>query len=95
MWNGNGYRPGRHYVECQRCEKEILDDEARREWNGLIVCEECWEPRHSQEFVRAPKEKIAATGLVNPEPEDTFVEVTYGDSGIPTPPDGTFNNGLD
>jgi hypothetical protein len=93
-WNGNGYAPGLHYVQCDRCGLDVLSDIVRKEWNGAVVCDECWESRHPQEFVRAPNENIAAKELVSPEPTDTFTEVTYGDSGVPGIPTGTFDNEL-
>lgn len=94
QWNGNGYAPGKHYVQCQRCGIDYMDDQVTREWNGAIVCKECFETRHEQEFVRAPQDKIAASGLVNPEPADTFVTVNWATSDIPGVPDGTNDNGL-
>jgi hypothetical protein len=67
------YIPGDHWVVCQRSGKVIRSSEAKREWTGLIVAPEYWEPRHPQDFVRVRVENTAAKGLVNPEPADTFV----------------------
>ena len=67
------YIPGDHWVVCQRSGKVIRSSEAKREWTGLIVAPEYWEPRHPQDFVRVRAENTAAKGLVNPEPTDTFV----------------------
>lgn len=70
-----GYRPGDHKVTCDRCGFEFHKTEIRLEWTGLAVCEECWEPRHPQEFVRAKPDQIAAVGVVRPEPPDTYVTI--------------------
>lgn len=54
------YIPGDHLLICQRTGRVIRASEAKEEWTGLIVHESVWEPRHPQDFVRAPKEDIAA-----------------------------------
>lgn len=53
-----GYKPGRHRVQCDRCGASYLDDKVVTEWTGAVVCRgpgtrNCWEPRHSQDMVRA------------------------------------------
>lgn len=60
----NNYKPGDHNVHCMRCGRDYHESDMRKEWNGLIVCKRCWEPRHPQDFVRATKDKVAAEGLV-------------------------------
>jgi len=67
-----GYIPGDHWVNCQRCGFNFRASQTLSEWTGIIVCKECWEPRHPQDFVRGRNEDTSAQGNVNPEPEDTF-----------------------
>ena len=88
------YKPGRHYVVCDICGFEFYDDEVKTTWDGKVVCEKDWEPRHPQDFVRARPDKISADEPRRPEPEDVFVDVTYA-AGVQTSiPIGTFGSGL-
>lgn len=90
-----GYRPGNHWVVCDRCGFDIRASEARETWDGLVVCPEDWEPRHPQDFVRGREDKQAAEDPVRPRPDNTFSDVIFAESH--TVPDGTFddNNGTD
>lgn len=55
-----GYKPGSHWVDCDRCGFTIRSEDARVTWDGLVVCPSDWEPRHPQDFVRAMDERNAA-----------------------------------
>jgi hypothetical protein len=37
---------------CDRCGFAYALTELRKEWTGLMVCHDCRDPRHPQEFVR-------------------------------------------
>lgn len=67
-----GYQPGNHWVICDRCGFATRSQDARKTWDGLVVCPEDYEPRHPQDFVRARTDTIAAQGLVRPEPDEDF-----------------------
>ena len=60
------WEPGKWLVICDRCGIRKKSDQVRKEWTGLIVCaEKCWEPRNTQDFVRAVKDdQSVAFGLV-------------------------------
>lgn len=73
MGKRNSYIKGNHWVHCQRCGSVERSTNVKREWTGLIVCNECWEPRHPQDFVRVRPENTAAKGLVSPEPADRYI----------------------
>ena len=88
------YKPGRHYVVCDICGFEFYDDEVKTTWDGKVVCEKDWEPRHPQDFVRARPDKISVDEPRRPEPEDVFVEVTFDSSVVETPPSGNFGSWL-
>lgn len=66
-----GIRPGFWIVECDRCGREIWSDEARKEWTGLLVCRDDWEPRHPQEFVKGRADRQSVPNP-RPTPEDVF-----------------------
>lgn len=53
--------------------------ELRRTWDGFYVCEECWEPRHPQDFVRGvPDNPSVPWTRPDDSPDDgiTFVDDT-------------------
>ena len=61
-----GYIAGGHWVTCQRCDFVVRNWDIKVEWTGAIVCKECYEPRHSQDFVRGVPDDQRATFPVNP-----------------------------
>lgn len=89
-----GYQAGNHWVICDRCGFAYRASEVKKTWDGYIVCEKDWEPRHPQDLVRGHTDKIRPSGPVRPEPSDTFVtEPSYvSTTGNPdyTVPSGTF-----
>lgn len=73
-----GYKPGDHWNVCQRCGFDMKQSESKKEWTGLIVCKDCWEPRHPQDFVRGRPENTTAKGLVTSK---EIAEVAYAEAG--------------
>lgn len=61
---------------CDRCGFEYKSPELRKDWQGLMVCKACYEPRHPQDFIRIKPER-GAPPWVRPEPPDTFVNICY------------------
>jgi hypothetical protein len=47
-----GYKPGDWWVLCDVCSRKRYASQVKKRWDGLMVCEEDWETRHPQEFVR-------------------------------------------
>ena len=75
-----GWRSNDHWNICDRCGFAKRTSELRETWEGLIVCEEDWEPRQPQDLVRGVKDNQAPVGLTRPEPEDVEVTVTRIDN---------------
>ena len=48
----NGIKLGDWLAKCDRCADVKYASQLKKEWTGFIVCEQCWEPRHPQEFLR-------------------------------------------
>ena len=44
---------GSHNVICDVCGLKYKNSDLKRRWDGAMVCNADWEPRHPQEFVRA------------------------------------------
>ena len=56
---------------CDRCGFKLKASELQREWNGLMVCERCFEPRHPLDFVEGiPDDQSVA--WTRPEQDDYF-----------------------
>ena len=67
-----GFKPGDYWISCDRCGEDYRRSQTRKEWNGLVVCRNCWESRHPQDMVRGKKDVIAPQGDVRPEPTEDF-----------------------
>jgi len=74
---------------CDRCGFQYKYLELKEEWNGLLVCQECYEPKHPQ--LEPSNSSADAEALENPRPQqDLAFTVTAG-----TPNDTFFNsNGM-
>jgi hypothetical protein len=59
---------------CDRCGFIYKSSELKKTWDGLMVCEKDWEPRHPQEFVKGTKDKQAVPWSKDEQP-DTFTSV--------------------
>lgn len=71
-----GKWPGTWATICDRCGFRFPSNELKPEWTGLMVCGQCWEPRHPQDFVKAiPDEQ--APPWTRPNPEPIYVGICY------------------
>lgn len=77
------YVPGEWNAICDRCAFQFKSSALRKEWTGLMVCNNCHETRHPQTLIQARSETIA-TPWSRPEPEDVFIDVPYIDPSIGT-----------
>lgn len=76
----NYYTSGQWNCICDVCGKKIKSGKSRHRWDGFVVCEDDWEERHSQDFVRARQDKISVP-FTRPRPVDIFIN-TYSAWGI-------------
>lgn len=73
----NHYISGEWNLTCDVCSKKIKAHEAKHRWDGFIVCGDCYETRHPQDFVRARQDKITVP-FQRPIPPYIFVsEIVY------------------
>ena len=72
----NYYILGEWNLICDVCGKKIKAHEAKHRGDGLLVCENDFEHRHPQDFVRARQDKITVP-FNRPRPVDVFVIVDY------------------
>ena len=57
---------------CDGCGFKFKASQLRRRWDNMMVCEDDWEQRHPQDFLKGQKDKQAVP-WTRPEGEDTFV----------------------
>lgn len=70
---GPAYLKGDFWRICETCGFKKRASQTRKRWDGLIVCDEDWEERHPQDFVRG----IADHQTV-PDPRPEPVNATIG-----------------
>jgi len=69
------YEAGQWNALCDRCGFKYKACQLRKEWTGLRVCQECWEPRHPQDHVRGKKDHQAPPWV---RPDDDGTDVSPG-----------------
>jgi len=70
------YRSGDWNCICDVCSIKIKASKTKQRWDGLIVCPNCFEHRHSQDFIKVRQDKITVP-FTRPRPQDVFVDVSY------------------
>jgi hypothetical protein len=68
----NNYTSGDWNIVCDVCDKKIKASESRKRWDGLIVCQDDFEYRHPQDFIKSKQDKIYVP-YVRKEVDDQFV----------------------
>ena len=71
------FKGGEWNFICDQCNRKLKSDKARFQWDGLVVCGQCWEPRHPQDFVRG-KDDNQGVPWSRPGGPDRFVEDISG-----------------
>lgn len=72
MGQADYYKHGDWNAICDVCGFKFKASQLRRRWDGFMVCEKDWEPRHPQDFVRGTKDD-QSVAFTRPEPTDTFL----------------------
>ena len=75
----NRARLGDANAICDRSGFKVKKSELRREWNGLYVRKDMWEPRQPQDFVKGRPDKQS---IDNPRPEQADTFLSAGDVTI-------------
>lgn len=60
---------------CDECGRRFRASHLRKRWDGLMVCQQDFEQRHPQDFVRA-KVDIQTVPWTRPEPSATYIAVS-------------------
>lgn len=79
------FATGKHAIAiCDRCGQQYRFHQLRKEWNGLMTCSECFEPKHPQletNHHRADAEALPWSRPARQEPVTVFVGAP-GDSAF-------------
>ena len=71
MSRGWNYKSADWYVLCDVCNLKIKASKAKHRWDGLVVCDGCFEHRHSQDFIKVRQDKITVP-FQRPRSTDVF-----------------------
>jgi hypothetical protein len=52
MSKGWSFTSGQWLAICDSCGEKHKSGDLRKRWDGFMVCQPCWEPRHQQDFLR-------------------------------------------
>lgn len=72
-WTRREYRHGDFNRICDRSGFKVKASDTRKEWNGLIVRKEDWEPRQPQDFVRGRPDRQTVPDARPGPSDDTFI----------------------
>ena len=72
----NYFESGEWNLICDVCSVKYKAGKAKHRWDGFIVCPNCYEQRHPQDFVRTKQDKISVP-FSRPIPQEIFVVVPY------------------
>ena len=68
-----GYISGSHWAICDRCGSQFRAEDLRETWDNLWVCEDDWETRHPQDFIRVKAERISVDQPIRPEDTSNLI----------------------
>lgn len=69
------YKASDWNVTCDSCGKKMKASHTKHRWDGFIVCDSCWEPRHSHDFIKVIYDKQEVP--FSRRPQETFIDVPY------------------
>ena len=61
---------------CDSCGRKFKASKLKQRWDGLMVCQQDWEPRQPQDFVRGVSDPQLVP-WVRDEATDVFVPIAY------------------
>ena len=70
---------------CDRCGQEYKYQQLKKEWNGLFVCPECYEPKHPQ--LDPQPHRVDPEALRDPRPTEPAPTIHLGKIIVSNPKD--------
>lgn len=74
--SGNFYKSGDWLALCDICGFRFKASRLKKNWKNEMVCEDDFELRNAQDFIKVRPEKIGVP-WARPEPADVFISVCY------------------
>lgn len=71
MGRADYYADGQYNFICDQCGKKHKSKDMRFQWDGLVTCPRCYDPRHPQDFVRGTKD-VQSVPVSRPDTDPTF-----------------------
>lgn len=68
MGQADYYAKGDWNAICDECGFKYKGSKLRKRWDGFMVCQRCWEPRHPSELKRPLKPETMAPPFVRNPP---------------------------
>ena len=59
MGRADYYNDGNWNAICDECGKKFKFSHLKKRWDGLYVCEQDWEPRHPQDFLKGIRDNMS------------------------------------
>lgn len=84
-------------VICHQCGFKKKSSEITKQWDGLLVCRECADPRHPQDFVRGRRDRQTVP-FSNPQAAPVFAfggDIYVDESFAEYTDDGGFQQYVD
>jgi hypothetical protein len=78
------YDNGDWIADCDVCGRKYKASALSQRWDGLMCCDDDWEIRQPQDFVRGVPDTQIAPWL-RPEPPDSFIPINYSMTLIVNP----------
>ena len=69
------YKASDWNITCDSCGKKMKATHTKHRWDGFIVCDSCWEPRHSHDFIKVKYDKQEVP--FSRRPQEIFTDVPY------------------
>lgn len=81
-----GYKPGSHWANCWSCGFAFRAEKLKKTWDNRWVCDEDFEPRHPQDFIRVKAERTGVDGPILEDDTTNEVAVTFAaqEGTVPT-----------
>lgn len=79
MGRADRYVHGTWNAICDTCGQKFKAKDLRMTWDGFFVCEDCWEPRHPQDFVKSKYDRQGVT-IARPDDDIKFYTTTLNAS---------------
>ena len=78
------YDKGDWIADCDVCGRKYKASQLTQRWDGLMCCDDDWEIRQPQDFVRGVADTQIAPWL-RPEPANQFIPISYSMSLVVNP----------